>query len=198
MSSKHSNDFVPWVNWGKNTVMNEMVRILYPTEIKLEEELDKMGLWAMEVEELAKSIEAQYERKIRSTFFSTITRVDILVPNKVVEVTFGDGTKQKTVCREPDVFSLETAISICLSKQLLGGTAAYNKAIRDGIKVYENQLKKDEAEKAEQERIAKRHAKKKAYQERRNAKREQAEREKAIEIQKEAYIRAMKELQTEN
>ena len=44
-----------------------------------------------------------------------IKDVNILVPDKVVEVTFLDGTKEKAVCQEPDVFSLETAIAICLS-----------------------------------------------------------------------------------
>lgn len=76
-----------------------------------------------------------YEREKR-----VISDVNVIVPNKVVEVTFMDGDKQKAVCQEPDVFSLEQAISICLTKHLLGGSGAYNKAIRNGIKLYEKQL----------------------------------------------------------
>lgn len=119
-----------------------------------------------------------------------ITDVNIIVPNKVVEVSFIDGDKQKTVCQEPDVFSLEQAISICLAKHLLGGTSAYNKAVRDGIKVYEENQKEMWRIKAEEERIAKRRAKKAAYMKRRTEKR----REEQIEIQKEAYVRAMREV----
>ena len=120
-----------------------------------------------------------------------ITDVKIIVPNKVVEVTFLDGTKEKSVCREPDVFSLESAISICIRKKIMGGSSAYNNAVKRGIKVYEEKLKREEFDKAEQERIEKRRAKRQAYKERRAAKREEVEKEKQIEIQKEAYIRAM-------
>ena len=130
--------------------------------------------------------------------FPSVTDVNIVVPNKVVEVTFADGTKEKSVCREPDVFSLESAISICISKKIMCGSGAYNNAIRRGVKVYEDKLKKEEFEKTEKERIEKKRAKRLAYKERRAAKREEldkakrnAEKEEQIEIQKEAYIRAM-------
>lgn len=116
-----------------------------------------------------------------------IVDINILVPNKVVEVTFMDGDKQKAVCQEPDVFSLEQAISICLTKHLLGGSGAYNKAVKNGIKVYQDKQKDEVAAKAEEERIAKRRAKKAAYMERKAEKK----REEQIEIQKEAYVRAM-------
>jgi len=99
-----------------------------------------------------------------------IIDVNIIVPNKVVEVTFADNTKEKAVCREPDVFSLEQAIAICISKKVMGGSSKYNKAVKAGMKVCENKLKDEET------------------------KRLQAEREEMIEIQKEAYLRAMKEI----
>jgi hypothetical protein len=126
---------------------------------------------------------------------SRIRDVNIIVPKKVVEVTFADGTKQKSVCQEPDVFSLETAISICLLKKIMGGSSAYNNAVKRGVKVYENKLKKIEEDKAEQERIAKKRTKREAYKARRVAKREATEKEKAIAIQTEAYIRAMEEME---
>ena len=121
---------------------------------------------------------------------SKIIDVNILVPKKVVEVTFLDGDKQKTVCQEPDVFSLEQAISICLTKHLLGGTGAYNKAVKNGVKVYKENQEEMRRKKAEEERIAKRRAKKAAYMKRRTERR----REEQIEIQKEAYVRAMREV----
>lgn len=120
--------------------------------------------------------------------------VNIIVPNKVVEVTFADGTKEKSVYREPDTFSLESAISICISKKIMGGSSAYNNAVKRGMKVYEDKQKREAAKKAEQERIEKKRAKRLAYKERRATKK----REEQIAIQTEAYIRAMKVMEDSN
>lgn len=134
-----------------------------------------------------------------------IADVNIIVPDKVVEVTFADGTKEKTVCREPDVFSLESAISICISKKIMGGSSAYNNAVKRGMKVYEDKQKREATEKEEQERIKKKRVKRLAYKERRAAKREEEEkqrkekeREEQIAIQMEAYLRAMDIMKNEN
>lgn len=122
------------------------------------------------------------------TLFPKIVYVNIIVPDKVVEVTFADGTKEKSVCKEPDTFSLESAISICISKKIMGGSSAYNNAVKRGMKVYEDKQKREAVEKAEQERIEKKRAKRLAYKERRAAKK----REEQVTIQAEAYLRAMK------
>lgn len=134
-----------------------------------------------------------------------VKNVNIIVPKKVVEVTFADGTKEKSVCREPDVFSLESAISICISKKIIGGSSAYNNAVKRGMKVYEDKQKKEVTEKAEQERIEKKRAKRLAYRERRAAKRDEEEkqrkareREEKIAIQTEAYLRAMDVMRNDN
>lgn len=128
-------------------------------------------------------------------YANEIVDVNIIVPDKVVEVTFFDGIKERAVCKEPDVFSLEQAIGICISKKVMGGSSAYNNAVKRGIKVYENKISEEQMNKEEQERIERKRAKKKAYKERRATKRAQEEREKQIEIQKEAYIRAMMEVE---
>lgn len=119
-----------------------------------------------------------------------IKAVDILVPNKVVQVTFTDGSAEKAVCQEPDVFSLEQAISICIAKKMMGGSGAFNNAVRRGIKVYNDKLNKEVADKAEQERIARKKAKDAEKRALRRAKKEQQEKEKQIEIQAEAFVRA--------
>lgn len=136
--------------------------------------------------------------------FVNVVDVNIIVPDKVVEVIFADGTKEKSVCREPDVFSIESAISICISKKIMGGSSAYNNAVKRGMKVYEDKQKKEAAEKAEQERIEKKRAKRLAYKERRVAKRTEEEnqrkakeREEQIAIQTEAYLRAMDIMKSE-
>lgn len=136
-----------------------------------------------------------YIKECRIENGNDVIDVNIIVPDKVVEVTFLDGTKEKSVCREPDVFSLEQAIGICISKKVMGGSSAYNNAVKRGIKVYEKQLFQELLDNKEQERIERKRAKKKAYKERRAAKKKQEEEEKQIEIQKEAYIRAMMEVE---
>lgn len=156
-----------------------------------------------------------YENLLRGTYkvhidkdrikFHEIKDVNIIVPNKVVEVTFADGTKEKSVCREPDTFSLESAISICISKKIMGGSSAYNNAVKCGMKVYEDRQKREATEKEERERIEKKRAKRLAYKERRAVKRAEEEnkrkareREEKIAIQTEAYLRAMDIMRNEN
>ena len=129
------------------------------------------------------------------TKIPAIKDVNILVENKVVEVTFEDKTKEKAVCLEPDTFDLERAISICLAKKVMGGSSAYNNAVKKGLKVYDNKLNREIAEKAEKERTEKKRAKLKAYKQRRRERKIAEEKERQIEIQKEAYVRAMKELE---
>lgn len=123
-----------------------------------------------------------------------ITDVKVICPNKVVEVTFEDGIKEKAVCHDEDTFSLEQAISICICKKLIGGTKIYNKAIRDALKSYEKGLELKKKEEEKQQLIERKREKRRLKKERR------AERkiEEAINIQKEAYIRAWKEFRYDN
>ena len=117
-----------------------------------------------------------------------IMDVKVLAENKVVEVTFYGGDKQKAVCDEKDTFDLETAISICITKHLLGGTKAYNDAVKCGMKVYKDKQKKI----AEEEKLKKLIANKRAKRLAKKQKQAEKKREEAIAIQTEAYIRAMK------
>lgn len=132
---------------------------------------------------------------------SPVADINVIVPNKVIEVIFEDGTKEKAVCQDPDTFTMWQAISTCVSKKAMGGSSKYNNAIRKGLKIYEEKLANEAAAKAEEERINKKRAKRMAYKARRAERlaqeetaRLQAEREEMIEIQKEAYIRAMREI----
>ena len=122
-----------------------------------------------------------------------IDDVKIVVPNKVVEVTFEDRTKEKAVCAEEDTFSLDAAITVCIAKHLIGGSSAYNNAVRKANKILVNKAKAAEKAKAEAEQKEKRVAKFEAYKKRKADKK----REQEIELRKEAYKRAMKELEDE-
>lgn len=142
------------------------------------------------------AIEAYWNKKHMTVPY--ITDVTEIVPEKVVRVTFADGTSEKAVCCEPDKFSLETGISICIAKKILGGSAAYNKAVKQGVKAYERKLAVEKFKAEEEERAKKKREKRNAYKARRAARRkaeqilkDEAEKERQIEIQKQAYIEAM-------
>ena len=61
-----------------------------------------------------------------------IVSVDIY-NNKVVKVTFDDGTFEKAVCDSGDTFNVDVGITICLLKKMLGkdGHKKYNKLMRE-------------------------------------------------------------------
>ena len=121
------------------------------------------------------------------------------INDKVVIVKFADGTSEKAVLSENDTFSLEQGVSICITKKILNkmlkganSTSAYNKLVDYGLKVYDNKQKEIK------EAIAAKQAEKEAEQKRiekirkKRAKHKAKLREEQIEIQTEAYRRAMK------
>lgn len=94
-----------------------------------------------------------------------------LVPEKVYEFTFYDGTKIKTICDEYDLFNLEYAFYLALAKKLFSSTYTfegvlnqanqfkyqkyYAKLVKNGIKLF-NKLQKERAKEKENEEIRKR------------------------------------------
>ena len=116
-----------------------------------------------------------------------VVAVTEIVPGKVVCVEFSDGKKEKAVCAEEDVYSLETGVAICLAKHAMGGSASYNRAVKKAMKVYEDGIAKEQAEIAEKARREKRRQKHLDYLKRR----EDKKREARIEEMAEAYRRAM-------
>lgn len=110
--------------------------------------------------------------------------------NHAVIVEFVDGTTEKAVLHPEDQFSVERGISICITKKLVGGSSIYNKLIDRAVKVMINsdaeRTKKQIEEEARKERKKKNDEKK--------ARRKAAKREEYIETQKEAYIRALREV----
>lgn len=82
-----------------------------------------------------------------------ICGVNIIRPNRVVETTFYDGKKVKTVCQHGDKFSLETALYIAIAKHEFGSVYTnagieklakenlpymkkYEKIVRHGLSLY--------------------------------------------------------------
>jgi len=147
-----------------------------------------------------------------------IVDINIIVPNKVVEVIFADGKKEKMVCHEEDTFNLRNCLFIAIAKHLyrdeytfegiewkafeLTYLKKYVKIVDSALKAYDKKQKDiaklEENYKAEQEVIKRKLAKRQAYKERRAAKREQEEMDKQIAIQREAYLQAMDIIKSEN
>lgn len=138
-----------------------------------------------------------YARYFKDGFFTNEKRIisdikDVTQYDNVIIVTFADGTKTKAVLDDEDFYSLEQGISICITKKLLGegGSAIYNKLINRAFKV----IKQNEAadKKAKEKKLADKKRKEAAAA--KKAQKKLKKREEQIEIQKEAYIRAMKAL----
>ena len=111
-----------------------------------------------------------------------------VINNTVVIFTFADGTTEKTVCNhEFDEFELWRAVELAICKKKFGGTKAYHNAVNNAIKQIEKIDAKKKAEEEEKERIANRKAK---YQQRK-AKRMAKKRQEQIDIQAEAFYKAM-------
>lgn len=125
---------------------------------------------------------------------------DIQILNKkAIIVTFTDGDNEKAVLDTYDTFNIEQGIAICIMKKFFSkisngnGSSVYNKLVEYGMKVCTDIIdSKYKAETERQEKEAK--AKRIADKARRKRERKAAEkREAEIEIQKEAYLRAMRE-----
>lgn len=164
------------------------------------------------VSENAKTvIDTNFENGIRFTkknIYDLPSYSDVIIPhikdiqvinNKVVIVLFKDDTKEKAILDSTDTYSLEQGISICITKKMLSmqtngnGSSAYNKLIKHCLKLYENNRKAEEKAKAD-ERAVKEKKKRAADKARaKRIKKANKNREREIEIQKEAYLRAMRE-----
>lgn len=128
---------------------------------------------------------------------------DVKVINKkVIVVKFADNTEEKAVLDSADTYSLEQGISICITKKLLGrntsfGGSLYNKIIKRAMDVMEENEKAAKFV-AEQEKAANAKAEKVAAKKKAHAMKIAAlKKEDEIEMHKEAYLRAMRELRNE-
>ena len=139
----------------------------------------------------ANSISTTNYNKPESKPKKTSTNLDIadykVINDKVVIVTFKDGTTEKSVCHGDDVFDLERAIELCICKKKFGGNKDYYAAIRKALKQVRDIDTKKKKDAEEKERIANRKAK---YAERK-AKRMAKKRKAQIDLQTESFVAAM-------
>ena len=115
-----------------------------------------------------------------------------------VKVMFSDGTYKKTYASEYDKFDLRRALFIALAKKFekyfkykdIEDVANAISIIKKYIVIVDDAMNRYEAKRESERIIANRRAKKINYKKRKKAR----EREELIEIQKEAYLRAMREI----
>lgn len=97
------------------------------------------------------------------------------VPNKVYTFTFADKTKIKTICSDEDVFDLEYAFYLALSKKLFSKELTfegilrmveeircqkyYVNLVKKGIKLFNKNKEEERKKKEEQENKAQQHRK---------------------------------------
>lgn len=115
----------------------------------------------------------------------TIKDIKIIIPNKVVEITYKDNTKEKVVCDNEDNFSLDAAIAICALKKLMGNSKC-NHYLKSGYKIINDKEKLLLKEQEEKEIIARKKEKAKLKKEKRRLKK----REEQINIIAEAIKRS--------
>ncbi len=120
-----------------------------------------------------------------------IKKVEFYPP--AVKMTFVDGKVVTASAKDGDEYNPEYGIMVCIMKYLWNGSG-YLGEFKKWIKKAEEE-KKAKEDKIKSEKEAKeREAKKRAKNQERLAKRKAAQKEEAIEIQKEAYKRALQEL----
>lgn len=135
---------------------------------------------------------------LKNDVYKPVNRFDIsnieTYNDRVVKVTFSDGSFTKSVCQENDIFDLDVGITVCLMKKMLDtgkgdGTKIYNDIIRNAHKLIndkENEKIEKQLEKEKEKSKARKVAMKK------KAKKMKAK-EEAIDTQKQAFIRALQE-----
>ena len=141
-----------------------------------------------------------------------ISDINILVPDKVVEVIFNDDSKEKMICHEDDTFDLKDACFIAISKRLYRDTYTfegiehmanemkyqkkYVKMVDRAIKNYKKKI--DEIEKAKREEEEERSIRERQRLKRRKQKERRAEkhREIIVNILAESINKAKKDRKT--
>mgnify|MGYP002592460417 CR=1 FL=1 len=177
------------VDWGRKTMAKPFT---YNWTLDMGEETNL-------AEELKKYIMCTTENNM--TYCVKIEKFNALVNvkdvsvynNKVVEVTFTNNTKEKSICDDMDKFDIDRGIEVCILKYLLGGSNGYNNLIKSIRKKYDDKLDNQKKEAERHEQMKRKRAKRQAAKKRRA----ERKREEQIEMQKEAYVRAMKEMKNE-
>lgn len=136
----------------------------------------------------------------------TIINYEILVKNKVLIVYFKDGKSEKMVCHEQDSFDLHKGLYLAIAKHLykniytLEGVEKKAEELsytKEYIKIVKKAIKNHEISEREKTEYINKLKTEKEMIHKKKMKADKEKRERRIEIQKEAYLRAMREFKEE-
>ncbi len=131
------------------------------------------------------------ETTVKINFKRLIKKVEFYPP--AVKMTFTDGKVVVASAKDGDEYDPEYGMMVCVLKYLWNGSG-YLGEFKKWIKKAEEEKKAKEDKIKSEKETKEREAKKRAKNQERLAKRKAAQKEEAIEIQKEAYKRALQEL----
>lgn len=199
---------------------DEMFEPLDPFDNALDEMMKKINQYDKEIEEMKKETKPKQKTKrerleekiAKYQADSGIESVEIVVMNKVIKIKMDDmsshwKSEYKMVCDDQDVFSLERAIYLAYAKDECHGkyTSEYIELYADrlamekkhivmvkaAMNLYESQEELKKLDKEEAAMIQKKKEKRWKQKERRA----ERKRNEQIAMQKEAYVRAWKEIE---
>lgn len=141
-------------------------------------------------EDMQQTIQMIQERcgKYKAFKPDMIVNVEFFPP--AVKMTFRDGTVTSASAKEGDSYDPEMGMMMCINKYIWKGSS-YNTFFRKWIKREEERKAMIQARKDEEEKERRRSEKRRKKNAERIARKKAAEREEAIQIQAEAYKRAM-------
>ena len=108
--------------------------------------------------------------------------------NKVVVVTFEDGSQEKACCNDADKFDFERGLEVCVMKHIFGADK-YKSILKNAMKQTDEIDKAEIAEKERKELIERKRAK----AARKKARRKDRERSERINEMAEAFLKAINE-----
>ncbi len=111
---------------------------------------------------------------IKTNIIPVVTNVQIF-NDRVVKVTFADGSFTKAICAKDDIFNIDTGIMVCLIRRMIAKDAdnagyAFNRLMSD---IHHTMEKNEKNARKERERLAKEKAERKAINKNRERKNDQ-------------------------
>lgn len=155
------------------------------------------GYWVWDeemFEGLAETKKESKEIKLEGNMRFEIKDYKVDETKQTVVVFFADGDTQKAKCCEGDKFDFKTGLEICIMKHICGGADKYYKV----LKVADEQVEAVDKRKKEAEEKAARIARKREKRAEKKAARAERRRAERIAEMKEAYVSAIKELDSIN
>lgn len=98
--------------------LNDVSLGIYPNELAIEGTIMNTVNSNLDYTINFPQMPAEFITKGKICMKETIVDINVIVPNKVVEITFEDGKKEKMICHKNDTFDLRRCCFIAIAKHL--------------------------------------------------------------------------------